>query len=367
MKTKNRKCIYAGSFDPLTNGHYWMIQEGARLFDELVVAISVNPQKKSNYPLDTRLKMMSDALHGIDNVTVTSFTGQFLVDFATTHGADFVLRGVRGETDFEYERGMRHINDQINPHLCTVFLMPPKNLSETSSSIVRSLMGPPGWTHIVKQFVPKTVFQTALQFELKRQFFLIFPNANSKDLEELFSDVSAKYQEGHRAYHNLTHIAECLSELQTIEVSKDDRTNIEFAIWFHDVIYDPKSKSNEEDSADYFLSNSSVLGLSNDRVSKIAEYIRATKQHQPTLQNDQALRYFLDIDLSILGAEEARFFEYDSAIRAEYSWVPGLIYSPKRKKVLRAFVERAPIFQTLEFQSRYESRARVNLQKIIDG
>jgi pantetheine-phosphate adenylyltransferase len=367
MKAKNRKCVYAGSFDPLTNGHFWMIQEGARLFDELVVAIGVNPQKKCNYPLEARLQMMMDALRGIDNVTVTFFSGQFLVDFATTQGADFILRGVRGETDFEYERGMRHINDKINPHLCTVFLMPPKHLSETSSSIVRSLIGPPGWTHIVKQFLPKTVFDTALQFELKRQFISISSNVNSTSIDVLYSDIAAKYSEGHRAYHNLTHIAECLAELQTIEISKDDRSNIEFAIWFHDIIYNPKSKSNEDDSAEFFLSQASMLGLSNERASKIANYIRATKQHEPTSHNDQALRYFLDIDLSILGAEDSRFLEYDSAIRAEFSWVPGLIYSPKRKKVLRTFLERAPIFQTVEFQNRYESRARANLQKVIDS
>ncbi len=206
---------------------------------------------------------------------------------------------------------------------------------------------------------------TAHAVEMKRQFLSTFANLTSKSVDGLYEEVAAKYSEAHRRYHNLTHISECLAELQTIKLSNEDRVAIELSVWFHDVVYDPKSKTNEEDSAKYFSESGTALGIDDKLKNRVTAYILATKRHEAGAAHDLALSYFLDIDLAILGSNAQRFEEYDAAIRTEFSWVPGIIYGPKRKKILRSFLERENLFLTPEFRDRYEPRARENLRKLI--
>ncbi|HYG75318.1 MAG TPA: pantetheine-phosphate adenylyltransferase [Planctomycetota bacterium] len=155
----NRKGVYAGSFDPITNGHMYMIREGAKLFDELVVAIGINPDKRYTFSLDERLEFLRKSTRGIQNVTLDHFTNMFLVDYARKIGAGYILRGVRNPNDYEYERGMRYINADMNPNVTTVFLMPPREISEVSSSFVKGLVGPKGWDRIVKDYLPPPIYR----------------------------------------------------------------------------------------------------------------------------------------------------------------------------------------------------------------
>lgn len=154
-----RKGVYAGSFDPLTNGHLWMIEQGARLFDRLVVAVGVNPDKQSTFPVEERLEMLRECVRPFSNVTVDAFENQFLVRYAASIGARYILRGIRSEADHEYERTMRHINSDLAPDVVTVFLIPPREIAEVSSSMVRGLIGPEGWQDIVRTYVPPAVFE----------------------------------------------------------------------------------------------------------------------------------------------------------------------------------------------------------------
>ena len=157
-----RKAVYAGSFDPPTNGHMYMIREGAALFDELVVSVGVNPDKESTFDLETRLSLLEEITRGMDHVRIDSFTNQFLIRYAAKLGAGFILRGIRNETDFGYERTMRHVNEDLEPDISTVFLIPPRHLAETSSSFVKGLVGPEGWEGVVEDFVPAPVYQAIL-------------------------------------------------------------------------------------------------------------------------------------------------------------------------------------------------------------
>ena len=121
-----RIAVYAGSFDPLTNGHLWMIRQGARMFDELIVAMGDNPDKRYTFSHEERMDMLRVALSDMPDVRIAEFHNRFLVDFANEHGATFMLRGIRSTQDYEYERVMRHINADMAPKVCTVFLMPPR-------------------------------------------------------------------------------------------------------------------------------------------------------------------------------------------------------------------------------------------------
>lgn len=154
-----RRAVYAGSFDPITLGHVWMIQNGSRLFNELVVAIGMNPDKHYTFSLEERMEMLQETVKPFPNVKVASFENLFLVNYAKQIDAGFILRGIRNEMDYGYERGMRHINAEFNTDVLTVFLMPPRELAEISSSFVKGMVGPAGWEQIVAKYVPPTVHQ----------------------------------------------------------------------------------------------------------------------------------------------------------------------------------------------------------------
>ena len=156
------KAVYAGSFDPPTNGHMHMIREGARLFDDLVVSVGVNPDKKTTFDLETRLSLLRETTADLANVSVDSFENQFLIRYAASLGAQYILRGIRNGQDFSYERTMRHVNGDLEPGISTVFLIPPRHLVETSSSFVKGLVGPDGWRDVVKDFVPAQVYAAIL-------------------------------------------------------------------------------------------------------------------------------------------------------------------------------------------------------------
>lgn len=156
--TQKPKAVYAGSFDPLTVGHLWMIEEGVRLFGGLTVAIGVNPAKRPTFGLEDRLEMLRASIRHLRGVQVTSFGNQYLIDYAREIGATHILRGVRSQGDYEYERVMRNINSDLDSGITTVFLMPPRDIAEVSSSMVRSLIGPKGWQRVVRKYVPQPVY-----------------------------------------------------------------------------------------------------------------------------------------------------------------------------------------------------------------
>ncbi len=158
-----RTAVYAGSFDPLTNGHVWMIRQGAALFDRLIVAVGLNPEKRSTFSVEERTRMLEESLKGLDNVEIKEFNNRFLVDFAKENGAMVMIRGIRSSHDYEYERVMRHINADMAPQITTIFLMPPRSISELSSSMVKGLIGPEGWEEQVRRYVPGYVFEQLKQ------------------------------------------------------------------------------------------------------------------------------------------------------------------------------------------------------------
>ena len=154
--------VYAGSFDPITFGHIWMIKESAKLFDTLIVAIGINPDKKTTYTLQERLTAIYESVKDIktrsgEQIVVDSFINTYLVDFAQAMNATHIIRGIRSTNDFAYEQSMRHINADLKPNIHSVFFIPPRELSEISSSFVKGLIGPNGWKNIIGKYVPSAV------------------------------------------------------------------------------------------------------------------------------------------------------------------------------------------------------------------
>lgn len=150
--------VYAGSFDPVTNGHLWMIKRGADIFDSLVIAIGTNPDKKAMFLPDERLDLLRASTEVVQNIRIESFENRYLAEYARSVGASFILRGIR-PGDFEYERAMRYVNEDLDSGITTVFLMPPRELAEVSSSIVKGLVGPVGWESVVAKYVSQSVLE----------------------------------------------------------------------------------------------------------------------------------------------------------------------------------------------------------------
>lgn len=129
------------------------------MYDDFVVAIGINPDKKYRFSEDERLQMLRDSTKQFPNLTVASYSNLYLIQYAQSIGATHILRGIRSGADFEYERAMRNINGDLDSGICTVFLMPPRDIAEVSSSMVKGLIGPVGWQKIVRKYVPAPVYQ----------------------------------------------------------------------------------------------------------------------------------------------------------------------------------------------------------------
>ena len=133
------KAIYPGTFDPLTNGHLDLIARGAKIVDELVVAILRNTEKgKPLFTVPERLEMIAEAVRGYPNVSVTTFDG-LLVDFARAEGAKAVLRGIRAISDYEYEFQMAMMNRKLAPEIETLFMMPAEKYTYVSSRLIKGV------------------------------------------------------------------------------------------------------------------------------------------------------------------------------------------------------------------------------------
>jgi pantetheine-phosphate adenylyltransferase len=159
MTTQEDTAVYAGSFDPPTTGHVWMIEQGARLFSRLVVAVARNPEKHYTFELEQRLVWLREIAARLPNVEIASIENEFLARYAARIGARYVVRGIRNEDDYQYERGMRYVNADLSPTVSTVFLMPPRELCEISSSFVKGMVGPEGWEEVVGRMVPAGVLE----------------------------------------------------------------------------------------------------------------------------------------------------------------------------------------------------------------
>jgi pantetheine-phosphate adenylyltransferase len=130
--------VYPGSFDPITNGHLDIIARGLSVFEEVIIAILMNPEKHPLFTVEERVAIIREAYHGDPRVRVDTFSG-LLVDYAEKVGASVIVRGLRAVSDFEYEFQMALMNRRLNPHIETVFMMPAEGYSYLSSRLVKEV------------------------------------------------------------------------------------------------------------------------------------------------------------------------------------------------------------------------------------
>lgn len=160
--------IVAGSFDPITLGHVWLIRKAAELLGKdgsLHIVVGVNPSKKYYFSSEGRLnqiwKVLGDTLPSslFQSIVVESIDNELLINHARNIGASYIFRGIRNTEDFNYESQIQQVNRKINPSVETVFFIPPSNMSEVSSSTVKGLVGFNGWEQAIEQYVDPIIIE----------------------------------------------------------------------------------------------------------------------------------------------------------------------------------------------------------------
>lgn len=196
----------------------------------------------------------------------------------------------------------------------------------------------------------------------------------ASDISETYwSIIETRYSEQQRYYHRMSHIISMFNHFDTVSDQLVQPLLVSMVIFFHDIIYDPTRKDNEEKSADLFRIFYDSVHASNaaDRETG-AQWILATKSHKtdvqiiPGLYGTEDWHFFLDMDMAILGSPLAEYEEYSTNIRREYIHFPEEVYRKRRSRVLQDFLLMPNIFATQHFRCKYEVQARKNIQAEIE-
>jgi len=145
--------LFPGSFDPITKGHKSIVERALPIFDKIVVAVGTNTAKNSVFPLEKRIEWIEKTFAQYDNVEVVTFNS-LTVDFCREIGAKYILRGLRNSTDFQYERNIARINQELDSEIETIFLMTKPDDAAISSSLVREILS---FGRDVSQFIPEEI------------------------------------------------------------------------------------------------------------------------------------------------------------------------------------------------------------------
>jgi predicted metal-dependent HD superfamily phosphohydrolase len=205
----------------------------------------------------------------------------------------------------------------------------------------------------------------------ENRWFRLMAQLSLSASPEVYQQLRAAYVEPQRFYHTADHITDCLYQLDWAAHLAQARAEVELALWFHDAIYQPQAEDNELSSAVWavqFIQSVDASPAAQALSRRIYQQILATQHQDPvryhTLSGDAAL--VVDIDLSILGRDAEVFEQFERHIRQEYGWVPEPLYCQRRSAVLAAFLERPRIFTTAYFHTRYEKKARENLNVTLE-
>jgi pantetheine-phosphate adenylyltransferase len=174
--SRTRKiAVFPGQFDPITNGHLDVIQRGVALFDELIVAVGINPEKRELFPLDERVEMIQSLLKNMDGVRVEKFSG-LTVDFVRQAKATVILRGIRDVSDLRYEFQLALANRAVGG-VETVFIMTGDQYALTSSSLIRQIVSLGGNISQLEGLLPPIVVERLKKRQKKYGFTAAEPDA----------------------------------------------------------------------------------------------------------------------------------------------------------------------------------------------
>jgi predicted metal-dependent HD superfamily phosphohydrolase len=182
---------------------------------------------------------------------------------------------------------------------------------------------------------------------------------------DAFLRLRNAWSANHRRYHDLEHLADCLRELDRASTEPRTADIAEFALWYHDAIYEPRARDCEERSAALLREDAASLDVPQDRALAAAACVRATAHLAGAAPSEPAADLVVDIDLSILGRDVLRFMEFEYAVAEEYAGVPPATYFLARGRFLSALLASPSIFRTNHFRERFEATARTNIAAVL--
>lgn len=178
-------------------------------------------------------------------------------------------------------------------------------------------------------------------------------------IQQLWSEIEQAYSHKKRHYHNLEHIRYMIEKIQVCHHLLSDADTVLFAVFYHDLVYSPARKDNEEKSAETARNRLLKLNVPQEKAEKCYQQIIATREHNPC--DDTDTRYLLDADMAILGETPERYAAYTRNVRKEYAIYPDFMYKKGRKAALLHFLASGNIYQTPLFREQYEEQARKNI------
>jgi pantetheine-phosphate adenylyltransferase len=362
--------LYAGSFDPVTYGHLWVIAEASEKYDLVYVAVGHNSEKQGRFTVDERLKFLVAVCDRFPNVKVTSFSGMYQADFAEVIGANYIIQGSRNAEDYTYLTNTISLSHGINQRLKFEILTPPDSvIQHISSSAVMGLLGFTGWEEIVEKMVPTPVYKALIERQKKADILKlesVFGGGSCMIKEAAVKRILEGYSVNSRKYHGINHLLTCYNEFLRCRHLLSKPKHMLAAILLHDSIYDPTKNNNEELSSLVSLDRSLYefpSFLQSEDFQYISRAIFATKHTDASEIGDY--NYLMDIDLAALGYSKRIFLFNNSLIRKEFSMVPDDVYHRNRKRFMLDLVNRhGGIFRTNLFKSLYEENARENILKV---
>ena len=368
--------VDAGTYDPFTFGHMDVLEKSLRISDIVTVLVAYNSKKSCMFTVAERVAMIKEATKDMGNVLVDSYEG-LVIEYARDHGSTKLIRGYRGESDLLAENDLKKVNNFLNPSIETVFIQADEHMEHISSSAVREVFAlSKDWEEHIIQMVPFGIMhelRVKKYTPLLRERFVNFIKrcapSYSPIADSLFNDLVSKHSEPHRAYHTLVHLYEIFQDFELIKQFLENPDTVEIGTFVHDDIYDVDpvlSKTNEQRSAIESRRIADRLELKEPFKTSVYNIVLVTdhNEHQPKTTDE---KFMVDLDLAILGKDDARYDRYEQEIRKEYSFVPAKTFYSIRKGILERFLARENIYYTEFFRNKYQAQARINLQRAIDS
>lgn len=356
--SRYNQVVYGGVFDPVTNGHKHIIEKASKIFDKVFIVIAENPNKIAMFSLKEREDMLSNIVADIPNVYIYSLPKHlYLVDFARTLGAKFLVRGIRDTIDFPYEQNIYRTNRQINSEVETIYLMPDEQYSLVSSSWVKGLVGMCNWRKQIENHVSPCVLNYLEEKYVEKFAKTIFTSLPINPT--LFDSLIMKIHRGYRnkSYHGYDHLIDGIESFQTLGI--DIKAEMYFAWLMHDIA---DTEEGSVEISNSFLSNKYIESL-----------ILATK-HTTDTYSTRDEKIIASIDLLILSSD--KYEEYVKKVYHEYLEKSGdteEIFSPKwikgRSEFLTKMLGRFKIYPWDVISDKYlrwttlETLARQNMER----
>ncbi len=366
------KIAFAGTFDPVTEGHLWVVEEAMKLADHVIVFVADNSTKSTMFTSKQRVEIFEQALieKGWNNrVSVHCIKNLYVAKAAKQYGAEYLIRGIRSTVDFDYENLLQQANTEVLHGAKTVFVMPPRDLGAVSSSYVKSLIGPTGWHWYVSKFVPRAAYKALIQKRLEYYWHEHINNSsNFSDLHKIIG----MYENSSRVYHNIDHLMHVFDELSACpelnKMYKERVADLYLAAAVHDVVQGTKNEVLE--SIDWCDQNMHENGFMLSERAR--DLVKATSHFQTTTENVKdadSVNIMVSIDLAILGQEPERYNIYAHSVKEEYVRMhPDITaeqYRIGRANVLKHFIVKAKnntLYPTKYYADLYNDAALYNLE-----